>query len=98
MECRTGRPRSRPIRLPVTRRHGSWRSDGLAQLLLAGYQPPVDVEIVLGHAADGETFVEDAPDPRAVELVESPRRCRRLRLIIDDEAGDAVVDDLRHRA
>src|SRR5258708_17862798 len=76
----------------------AWRSDGFTQPLLARYQPAIDVEIAVRHAARGEARLEDVPDPRAIEFVQPPRRCRRLYLVIDDEAGDAVIDDFRHGA
>src|SRR5690606_14881876 len=61
-------------------------------------EPFVQAKVVAGHALRGEALLEDLAASRAVERAGPAHRGHRLVAALHDEAGDAFVDDLRHRA
>src|SRR4051794_24421762 len=72
-------------------------SNSFLERRLLGDQLAIEREIILGHASRRESALEDMADAGTVELMEAPRSRRSLLLVIDDEAGDAIVENLRHR-
>src|SRR5205814_9718400 len=73
-------------------------SDCLPQWLASRDQPSIDVQVILGHTACGKARLEDPADPRTVEPGDRSRGLCRLVLVIDNETGDTVLDDLRNRS
>src|SRR5882757_11529085 len=64
-----------------------------------GHQPAIDRDVVASHAAGGETLLEARADLLArepPELVVDGFGCGNL--AVDDETGQAMLDDLRYRA
>ena len=61
-------------------------------------QRTIDADIVLRHPRGGKALLETLPHLFPVERDDARQRRDRLLHGVDDGAGDAVVDDLRHRA
>src|SRR5687768_1604693 len=61
-------------------------------------ETPVDGEIVVRHALDRESALERRPDLGTVEHGQPAYVRRRLRLVVDNEARDALIDNLGYRA
>ena len=61
-------------------------------------EPPVDGEIVVCHALDRESALERRPDLGTVEYGQPAYGRRRLRLVVDNKARDALIDNLGYRA
>src|SRR5437764_2462405 len=55
-------------------------------------------EILAPHPLGREALLEAGPYTASIELAEPSDGVDRLRLPLDDEPGDALVDHLRHRA
>src|SRR3954451_15533047 len=88
-----------------------WRSrwDGRVLLLLrAAHQldprrlflakAAIGREIIQRHAPRREARLELLADDGAVELLQAADDAGCTEDVLDDEAGEALVDDLRHRA
>lgn len=58
----------------------------------------VNASIILGHQRCGKALLEAAPHPDSVDLVNAADGAKSLLFGINDKAGDALFDDLRHRA
>ena len=61
-------------------------------------QAAIDGKIILRHAARGEALLETAADFFARQMAEPVDGADGAVDVLDDEAGEAVVDDFRHRA
>src|SRR5208337_655594 len=55
-------------------------------------------EIILRHPAGGEAALELLPDGGGGDLIQPGHGGDRLGFVMNDEAGDAVIEDLRDRA
>ena len=60
-------------------------------------QRTIDADIVLRHPCGGKALLETLPHLFPVERDDARQRRDRLFHGLDDGAGDAFVDDLRHR-
>ena len=61
-------------------------------------QRTIDADIILRHPCGGKALLETLPHLFSVERDDARQRRNRLFHAVDDGAGDAFVDDLRHRA
>ena len=60
--------------------------------------PAVDADVFIDHAVDPEARHRMLPDAPPIEREHARKLVHHLVEGIDDEAGDAVVDDLAHGA
>ena len=58
----------------------------------------VKANVVVSHSSRGEALLEDSPDLTPVKFAKAMNGGDGLLLVIDDKAGDTIVDHLRHRA
>jgi hypothetical protein len=57
----------------------------------------VDIDVGSRHRARGEALLKNCTDVAAIERLATFERDSRLLRRADDEAGDAVVNELAHR-
>src|SRR6202035_5097204 len=88
------RPRAGPV-------SGGWLFGAAHQLdprFGSLHQAAIGGEIVERHAARGEARLELLADRVPAQIRQAIDGCDRAGLVLDDEAGEAVVDDLGDRA
>jgi hypothetical protein len=59
---------------------------------------PIRADVILGHASGREPLLEGSTNASTVELRNAAERAKRLLFVLDNEAGNAVLDDLGNRA
>src|SRR5260221_2983382 len=96
-DCR--RPNERKVARALLRARAIGSGADHAQVRGLGcHQAAIDIEILLHHAAGGEALLEPFADALARELVDAPDRRDGAGLVLDDVAGQPVLDHLRDGA